>query len=237
VFNTRSLKIGLGILNCVVGTKCFILDVMQLLALLVSNLACTVTHNINASHISFEAIRTHCVILSASVFTHTVWHYSNLYRYSFIVYCILQLRYSYVLYHILHTRLLFEYTHCITFYVHMLCCILCTQIVSHFQVCCRAECCFLILLGLCAHETRYTVEVANFLCSVGLREAKGENSERRYSVSRMTLAVVRSSARSTQSVLKHVPLFVQDPQYHACLFGISHFDVEHFVFWGRFGAL
>jgi hypothetical protein len=32
---------------------------------------------------------------------------------------------------------------------------------------------FFILLGLCAHETRHTVDVANFLCSVGLSEAKG----------------------------------------------------------------
>lgn len=51
-------------------------------------------------------------------------------------------RYSHILYHILHTRILCEYRHCITFYVHILCCIVCTQIVSHFLVCCRAECRF-----------------------------------------------------------------------------------------------
>jgi hypothetical protein len=145
---------------------------MQLLALRVSNLVFTVTHNVDVSHISFVAIRIHCVSLPMSVLTHTIWHYSYLYRYSFTVYYILQLQ-LYILYRILHTRSLFEYTHCITFYVHILCCILCTQIVSHFQVCCRAECCFFILLGLCVHETRYTVDVAKFLCSVGLREAKG----------------------------------------------------------------
>jgi hypothetical protein len=40
-------------------------------------------------------------------------------------------------------------------------------------VCYRRECFFLILLGLCARETRRAVDVANFLCSLGFSKAKG----------------------------------------------------------------
>ena len=175
MFSLYRLKIGLGILNCVAGIKCVILGVLRLLALVMSNLACTVTHSVDVLHFTFVTVRAHCFSLPTAVFTHTVRPYSNLYRYSFIVYYIVHLQLLIlVLYNILHTYLLCAYAHCVTFYVHILCCTLCTQIVSHFIVCCRAECCVFILLGLCAHETRYTLDVANFLCSVVLCEAKGD---------------------------------------------------------------
>jgi len=60
VFNVHRLKIGLGILNCVAGIKCFILDVMQLLAIVMSNVACTVTHNVDILHVTNVAVRTLC---------------------------------------------------------------------------------------------------------------------------------------------------------------------------------
>ena len=217
--------------------KCFTLGVMRLLALDVPNLACTVIHNVDILHCTFVAVRTHCCSLPTAVFTHTVWHYSNLYRYLFIVYYILHLLVlTHILYNILNTRLLCAYTHCVTFYLHILCCTLCTQIVSHLVVCCRAECCVFILLGLCARETGYTLDVANFLCTLGLCEAKGDYRTEVFCSSNdlcgsTQLGQVNTAWPETCTGVGRGPT-VQ------CMFVfvINHFDIEHFVSWGRFGA-
>ena len=72
MFNVYRLKIGLGMFNCVAGINRFILGVMWLLALVMSNVACTVTHNVDILHVTNVAVRTHCFSLLTAVFARTV---------------------------------------------------------------------------------------------------------------------------------------------------------------------
>ena len=79
------------------------------------------------------------------------------------------------------------------------------------------------------HAILWTLQI--FYVVWACRKPKGI-SERRYSVPRMTLAVVRSSARSTQHDPQNVPLLAEGLRYHACCIWYQPFWYRTFRFLG-----